>query len=131
MNYTFMHYLPLFRFWKVRVTSIWALHGAVVYAGIKPAENVTRFAFSLLQATPCIHLYYLILSTLPTVQMKSPYTDSRYCALTRTTVTSSFVLTILIFQALTCSDNPVATPFPATRHGSHPPLLYGIYRYPS
>ena len=59
----FMHYLPLFSIWKVKVTSIWALYMRVVYSGIKPAEKVTRIAFSLLQATPCIRvnnasLYY-------------------------------------------------------------------------
>ena len=29
---------------------------AAVYSGIKPAENVTRLAFSVRQATPCIYL---------------------------------------------------------------------------
>ena len=88
-----MHYLPLFRFWTVKVTSIWALCMRVVYSGIKPAEKVTRLAFSVRQATPCIYL-------------KLPYSlIIKKCLLNKISLKTPIPIVVLLFQAFTCSDN--------------------------
>jgi len=78
----------------------------VVYSGIKPAEKVTRLAFSVRQATPCIYL-------------KLPYSlIIKKCLLNKISLMTPIPIVVLLFQAFTCSDNPVATPFPATDMGA-------------